>query len=101
MQGYDFRYWAEYGVVPHCKFGDKIVRAVYDSTVRIVCFSPPSENINQNVTFEISLNGVDWTESGQKFSYYVEPEMYSAKPDSGPAGGGTEIFIKGKNFPRM
>ena len=64
VQGYDFRYWAEYGVVPHCKFGDKIVRAVYDSTVRIVCFAPPSENVNQNVTFEISLNGVDWTESG-------------------------------------
>jgi hypothetical protein len=27
--------------------------------------------------------------------------MYSAKPDSGPAGGGTEIFIRGKDFPRM
>ena len=25
--GYSFLYKAEYGIVPHCKFGDKIVRA--------------------------------------------------------------------------
>jgi hypothetical protein len=32
-----FRYMPEYGVVPHCRFGDKIVRAHFDSSVRIVC----------------------------------------------------------------
>ena len=37
-----FKYMPEYGVVPHCKFGDKIVRAVFDSTVRIVCTAPPT-----------------------------------------------------------
>jgi len=101
VEGYDFRYQAEYGVVPHCKFGNKIVRAVYDSTVRIVCYSPPSDVVDHPVPFEISLNGVDWTESGQQFSYYIEPAMYDAFPDSGPANGGTEIFIRGKNFPNM
>jgi hypothetical protein len=35
--GLDFRYMPEYGLVPHCKFGDKIVRAKFDSNVRIVC----------------------------------------------------------------
>ena len=27
--------------------------------------------------------------------------MFSANPDSGPANGGTEIFIRGANFPQM
>jgi hypothetical protein len=35
--GYDFKYMPEYGIVPHCRFGDKIVRAHYDSSVRLVC----------------------------------------------------------------
>jgi hypothetical protein len=38
--GYDFKYMPEYGIVPHCKFGDKVVRAYFDSTVRLVCRSP-------------------------------------------------------------
>ena len=40
--GYSFLYKAEYGIVPHCKFGEKIVRAYFDSTVRLVCNSPPN-----------------------------------------------------------
>jgi len=36
-----FKYMPEYGIVPHCKFGDRIVRAHFDSTVRLVCQSPP------------------------------------------------------------
>lgn len=43
--GLDFRYMPEYGVVPHCKFGDKIVRATFESTVRIVCYSPPNDKV--------------------------------------------------------
>jgi len=34
----------EYGLVPHCKIGDKIVRATFVSTVRIVCTTPPNTN---------------------------------------------------------
>lgn len=41
--GHNFLYKAEYGIVPHCKFGDKIVRAQYDSTVRLVCRAPPND----------------------------------------------------------
>jgi len=35
----------EYGLVPHCKIGDKVVRAQFVSTVRIVCRAPPSDDI--------------------------------------------------------
>ena len=62
--GYSFLYKAEYGIVPHCKFGDKIVRAYFFSTVRLVCESPPSDQIGVALPFEISLNGVDWTSTG-------------------------------------
>ena len=36
----------EYGIVPHCKIGPKVVRAKFFSTVRIVCMSPPNDDIN-------------------------------------------------------
>ena len=65
--GFSFLYKAEYGIVPHCKFGDKIVRAHFDSTVRLVCYSPPNDNIGVALPFEVSLNGVDWTTTGQTF----------------------------------
>jgi len=101
VSGFDFRYMPEYGLVPHCRFGDKIVRAVYDSPVRWVCIAPPNDVIGSQIPFEVSLNGVDWTSSGETFTYFVQPEIYSSSPDAGPASGGTEIFIKGKNFPRI
>lgn len=46
ISGAWFAYKPEYGVVPHCKFGDKVVRAQFFSTVRIVCHAPPNEDIN-------------------------------------------------------
>lgn len=60
----------EYGVVPHCKFGDKIVRAKFDSTVRIVCAAPPSDDLGTELPFEVSLNGVNWVKTSLKFTYY-------------------------------
>jgi hypothetical protein len=65
----------EYGVVPHCKFGDKVVRAQFDSTVRIVCTIPPGDDLGVILPFEVSLNGVDFTDSGLKFSYYDIPVL--------------------------
>ena len=62
----------QYGVVPHCRFGDKIVRATFESTVRAVCSSPPSE-AKTGIPFEVSLNGVDWTDTKLTYSYYEEP----------------------------
>ena len=85
----------EYGVVPHCKFGDKIVRATFDSTVRIVCAAPPSENLGVELSFEVSLNGIDWSNSGLQFTYYEQPTLESISPDSGPESGGTPIYIFG------
>lgn len=98
--GLDFRYMPQYGVVPHCRFGDKIVRATFDSTVRIVCTTPPNV-AQQGISFEVSLNSVDWTDSKFTYSYYEEPKIESMFPDAGPANGGTEVYFTGKNFPKL
>lgn len=67
-----YKYMPEYGVVPHCRFGNKIVRAYFDSTVRIVCIAPPAPLTDENSdnSFWVSLNGVDFIDTGFSFSYY-------------------------------
>lgn len=93
-----FRYMPEYGVVPHCRFGDKVVRAHFDSTVRLVCQSPPGNDTTSKLAFAVSLNGVDWTKTSFTFSYYEEPVMTGIYPDMGSVTGGDDIFIKGEKF---
>jgi hypothetical protein len=93
-----FHYAPEYGIVPHCRFGDQIVRAHFDSTVRLVCQSPPSAGTNARLPFEVSLNGVDWSSTGFTFAYYEEPIMTDIYPDMGAVGGGEEVFIRGNKF---
>ena len=93
-----FAYMPEYGVVPHCKFGDKVVRAHFDSSVRLVCQSPPNSNTTASLSFEISLNGVDWSQTGFKFSYYEEPIMTDIYPDMGSISGGEDVYIRGEKF---
>lgn len=99
--GFDYRYMPEWGVVPHCKFGEKVVRAHFDSSVRLVCFSPPNDEPAEAISFEVSLNGFDWTSTGFTYSYYREPELYSYYPDAGASQGGTTIYISGKNLPKI
>lgn len=60
-----------YGIIPQCKIGDKIVRAHFHSTVRIVCTSPPNTEIYRPLPVSVSLNGVDWVDSGATYSYYI------------------------------
>lgn len=93
-----FRNMPEYGIVPHCKFGDKIVRAYFDSSVRIVCQSPPNKDTTTKLPFQVSLNGVDWTGTGFTYSFYEEPVMTSIYPDMGSIAGGDIIYINGDKF---
>ena len=96
--GWDFRYMPEYGLVPHCKFGDKIVRARFDSNVRLQCNAPANENVNIEFSFEVSLNGVDWSNSSLTFSYYEEPILTDVFPDAGDARGGSDVYFLGQKF---
>mmetsp|Transcript_30094 Transcript_30094/g.45977 ORF Transcript_30094/g.45977 Transcript_30094/m.45977 type:complete len:186 (-) Transcript_30094:1638-2195(-) len=93
-----FSFLPEYGVVPHCRFGDKVVRAHYDSSVRLVCKSPANPNTSAHLPFEVSLNGVDWSTTGFTYSYYDEPVMTDIYPDMGSVNGGEDIYVKGEKF---
>ena len=46
----------------------------------------------------VSLNGVDFVDTGFTFSYYTQPELYEISPRSGPMEGGSQIMIKGNLF---
>ena len=88
----------DYGVIPYCAIGDKIVRAQFISTVRIVCYSPPNDNLSLPLPVKVSLNGVDFVDTGFFFSYYTQPELTGLSPASGPYQGGTEVMLKGNLF---
>jgi hypothetical protein len=47
------------------------------------------------------MNGVDWSDSGFKFTYYEVPTITSVSPICGPEAGGTMIYILGSNFTNM
>ena len=88
----------DYGVIPYCKIGEKIVRAQFSSTVRIVCYAPPNDDLTHALPVKVSLNGVDWVDSGFTFSYYYPPEVNGLSPASGIYQGGTEIMLHGSRF---
>ena len=98
-----FKYMPQYGIVPHCKFGDKIVRGNFDSTVRIVCEVPPnlSGALDQEYPFEVSMNGVDFVDTAFKFFYFEEPVIDDIFPDMGPVSGGTPVYLIGQNFTNL
>ena len=47
---------------------------------------------------EVSLNGVDWQDTGFEFSYYERPEVNDMRPKCGSVIGGTEIWLRGAKF---
>lgn len=98
IEGSDFEFLPEYGVVPHCQIGDKIVKANYESTVRIICISPPGDNVDAKLPIKVSLNGEDFIETGKFFHYYKNSAIKDMKPTSGPNTGGTSIKITGEQF---
>jgi hypothetical protein len=54
--------------------------------------------VNEHLNFEVSLNGVDWTDTNFTFAYYSEPEMYKIDPDMGSIDGGDIVYITGDKF---
>jgi hypothetical protein len=46
----------------------------------------------------VSLNGVDYIDSGFTFHYYEQPILYKMSPTCGPDSGGTQIYITGAKF---
>jgi hypothetical protein len=101
ISGINFAYRPEYGVVPHCKIGKKVVRAQFHSPVRIICISPPNEDITSPQLVQVSLNGFDYVDTGLLFTYYEQPILSNMYPISGPESGGTQIYLTGNRIANM
>ena len=101
LSGINFAYRPEYGVVPHCKIGKKVIRAQFHSPVRIICISPPNEDITSPQLVQVSLNGFDFVDTGLLFTYYEQPILSNMFPISGPESGGTQIYLTGNRIANM
>lgn len=86
-----------YGQFPFCQFGDLIVRGRYISSTRIQCTSPKTSQSNA-VKISVSLNAVDWVDTGHDFGYYEKPILNDIRPRYGNIAGGTEVWLKGEKF---
>ncbi|CAM9116223.1 unnamed protein product [Choristocarpus tenellus] len=81
-----------------CQFGPVTqVKAQFTSPSHITCISPGLP-VTGPVIVEVTVNGIDFSTSGKLFSYTLQPAVLSVQPMSGPAIGGTSVFISGTNF---
>ena len=101
IRGCWFKYMPEYGVIPYAKFGNRITRCQFESTVRIICFTPPNNDTESQMPVGISLNGVDFTDAPFKYHYYVPPVITDITPKSGPESGGTRIRLIGVQYSNL
>ena len=101
VEGAYFVFLPEYGVIPHCQIGDKIVEAKFESTVRIICPSPPGDNINTKYPIKVSLNAENFIDTGKFFHYYKNSKISKIHPNSGPNTGGTTIKLTGDEFSNL
>lgn len=101
IRGAWFKYMPEYGVIPYVKIGDKVMKCEFESTVRILCRTPPSNNTEGRLPVTVGLNGIDFGPNVAYFNYYYPPVIDDISPKSGPESGGTRIHLIGKRFSNM
>ena len=70
------------------------MEAMWLSSSAVACKLPASDS-PQNVTIEISSNGVDFTQSSTSFSYTRTTTLLRLQPSFGPVLGGSRIEILG------
>lgn len=74
-----------------------VVAASFISDTEMECYTPVLAEPGPKEV-EITVNGVDFTLDGHVFTYVGIPAVFSVTPDSGSAGGGTVILVRGINF---
>ena len=74
-----------------CRFNATIVDATIIDERSVMCASPPHEA--GSVAVSLSLNGVDWIEHVEMYTYLEANEVVKIMPTSGPANGGTLLVV--------
>ncbi|GMF36546.1 unnamed protein product [Phytophthora fragariaefolia] len=76
-----------------CQFGNSIgIVAVFVSSTTIMCVAPPRVGTGY-VVVEISLNGIDYTSSGQSLYYYDYIDILAVNPQRVSASGGSKLHL--------
>ena len=101
LRGAWFKYMPIYGVKPYVKIGDKVAKCIFESTVRILCRSPPNEETDTLLPVKVGLNGIDFGDSDVTYYYYYPPIINKIIPASGPESGGTRIHVLGERFSNL
>ena len=82
---------------PRCRFGNVTVLGTVQDTGSVASGSlicnTPMHNVSGSVSFEVALNGKDYTANGQSFNFY-HFTISSTTPMSGPILGGTLITMR-------
>ena len=84
--GLNFQNTASFG----CRFGAVVVKAEWISEVRGFC-SSPRPTFSGLHHFEVTSNGVDFTESGVNFQYFESVRITSVYPTIAPASSGQAL----------
>ena len=101
IRGAWFKYMPEYGVKPYVKIGDKVSHCTFESTVRILCRSPPNEETSVRLPVKVGLNGIDFGDSEMTYYYYKPALIHKIIPASGPGTGGTRVHLIGEHFTNL
>lgn len=90
-----------------CSFGEHSAPANIISDSQVTCFTPTMEYSESqenhklvNVNVGVSVNGVDFVYSSERFVFYQEPTVTNIYPNSGSEFGGSVVTISGANFVR-
>lgn len=81
----------------HCRFGRKFVAATQIGEAQLSCVSPATD-FPESVNLELTVEGMDITDSGWRFDYVPEVEVSNVHPLQGPEVGGTEVMVTGPAF---
>ena len=80
----------------HCKFGSQIVKgSVVDSNLALC--NAPVRQASGSVSFEITQNSQDYSDSGLVYLYH-DIIINHFDPPGGPSTGGTQVHISGSGF---
>ena len=81
-----------------CRFGaDAVVPAVSVPDATTVLCQAPSHKAGE-VTVEVTMNNVDFTSDGVRFTYGAAVAVHAVSPYSGPVSGGTVVRVHGEHF---
>jgi hypothetical protein len=98
MVGSGFQNFADPNRPPKCRFGSQMTSAVVISDTKVKCQGVRDTLYTGFATVAVALNGVDFTEGPVQYIYYFQPSLRALYPTSGPAEGGTDMYVIGEGM---